>query len=442
MKTRIIQLAGIMMFAAQMATAQVLPVVAPAQAGPVILKGATIHVGTGEVIENGSIAFKAGKITAVGKEILLADKAEYTNIDVSGKEVYPGLICLNTTLGLFEIGAVDVTLDMQETGQMNPGVRSAVAYNTDSHVIPVVRSNGILLAQITPQGGTLSGTSSVVQLDAWNWEDAVYKLDEGVHLNWPRMAPLTGRAAMRASYMGGDAAGNYDKTVEELETMFTDAAAYAGMVSPGQRNLHLESFRGLFDGTKTLYIHTTESKGIIASVNFAKKHGVKRLVLVGAGEGAWMVKDFIKENKLPVILGHIHSMPEYEHSDTRLPFKLALMFSDEGILTGITYASAAYGFNLPFVAGQAVAYGLGKEEALSMVTLNNARILGIDDRTGSLEAGKDANIVVSNGDLLDMMTNDVVQAYICGRNIDLDNKHKMLYRRFSEKYKQQASNQD
>ncbi len=442
MKTRIIELAGIMMFAAQMATAQVLPVVAPPQAGPVILKGGTIHTGTGEVIENGSIAFKAGKITAVGKEILLADKAEYTTIDVSGKEIYPGLIYVNTTLGLFEIGTVDVTLDMQEMGQMNPGVRAAVAYNTDSHVIPVVRSNGILLAQITPQGGTFSGTSSVVQLDAWNWEDAVYELDEGIHLNWPRMAPLTGRAAMRARYMGGDAGGNYDKTLEALETMFTDAAAYAGMQGPGHRNLHLESFRGLFDGTKTLYIHTTESKGIIASVNFAKKHGVKRLVLVGAGEGAWMVKDFIKENNLPVILGHIHSMPEYEHSDTRLPFKLAKMFADEGILTGISYASAAYGFNLPFVAGQAVAYGLGKEEALSMVTLNNARILGIDDRTGSLEAGKDANIVVSNGDLLDMMTNDVVQAYICGRNIDLDNKHKMLYRRFSEKYKQQAANQD
>ncbi len=436
-------MAGILLLASQIATAQALPVVAPAQDNPVILKGGTIHIGTGEVIENGSIAFREGKIVAVGQEISLENEATYTTIDVHGKEIYPGLIYVNTTLGLFEIGSVDVTLDMQEMGQMNPGVRTAVAYNTDSHVTPVVRSNGILLAQITPQGGTLSGTSSVVQLDAWNWEDAVYAMDEGVHLNWPRMAPLTGRAAMRARYMGGGASGgSYDKSLEELETLFTDAAAYTAMETPEHKNLHLESFRGLFDGTRTLYIHTSESKGIIASVNFVKKHGVKRLALVGAGEEAWLVKDFIKENKLPVILGHIHSMPRYEHSDTRLPFKLAKMFAEEGILTGITYSSAAYGFNLPFVAGQAVAYGLEKEEALSMVTLNNAKILGIENRTGSLETGKDANIVVSNGDLLDMKTNDVVQAYICGRSIDLDNKHKMLYRRFNEKYKQQASNQD
>jgi len=148
-----------------------------------------------------------------------------------------------------------------------------------------------------------------------------------------------------------------------------------------------------------------------------------------------MVKDFIRENNIPVILAHIHSMPENEYSDTRLPFKLAKMFSDEGIVTGITYSNAAYGYNLPFVAGQAAAYGLSKEEALAMVTLNNAKILGIDDRTGSLEEGKDANIVVSSGDILDMLGNDVVQAYICGRSIDLDNKHKMLYRRFQEKYR-------
>ncbi|MGM0668014.1 MAG: amidohydrolase family protein, partial [Bacteroidota bacterium] len=117
------------------------------------------------------------------------------------------------------------------------------------------------------------------------------------------------------------------------------------------------------------------------------------------------------------------------------PFKLAKMFSDEGIVTGITYSNQAYGYNLPFVAGQTVPYGVGKEEALAMVTLNNAKILGIDERCGSLEKGKDANIVVSNGDLLDMLGNDVVLAFINGRSIDLDNKHKMLYRRFQEKYK-------
>jgi hypothetical protein len=299
----------------------------------------------------------------------------------------------------------------------------------------VVRSNGILLAQVVPDGGTLSGTSSVVQLDAWNWEDAAYKTDEGVHLSWPRVAQRGGRGGMYAMFArGGAEGGGYEKSLEELENLFLDAAAYAEIEKPEKVNRHLEAIQGLFDGSQTLYIHSSEAKGIVSAVNFARAHGVKRIVLVDAGEEAWMVRDFIKENNLPVILAHIHSMPDNEHSDTRLPFKLAGMFHKEGILTGITYSNQAYGFNLPFVAGQAAAYDLGKEDALAMVTLNNAKILGIDDRTGSLEMGKDANIVVSNGDILDMITNDVVLAYICGRSIDLDNKHKMLYRRFQEKY--------
>ena len=439
MKKKNLYIAGILLLISNLTAAQSLPVVAPPeQLEPVILAGGNIHTGTGEVIVDGSIAFRDGKITAVGKEISLPDGADYRTIDVSGKEIYPGLIFVNTTLGLVEIGSVDVTNDYREFGSINPGARSIVAYNTDSHVIPVVRSNGIMMAQITPSGGTLSGTSSVVQLDAWNWEDAAYKLDEGVHLNWPRMAPLTGRAAMYARYFGGGSSALYEKTLKDLETLFSDAAAYTALENPDHPNLHLEAITGLFDGSQTLYIHTSEAKGIIASVNWAKKHGIQRMVLVGANESAWLVKDFIKENDIPVILAHIHSMPSWEHSDTRLPFKLAKMFHDAGILTGITYRSTAFGYNLPFVAGQAVAYGLDKEDALAMICLNNAKILGIADRTGSLETGKDATILVSNGDLLDMMTNDVVKAYICGRSIDLDNKHKMLYRRFQEKYAQQG----
>lgn len=432
---KLIYLFGLLLLTAGFAAGQSLPVVAPPQDSPVILFGGNIHTGTGEVIAGGSIAFSNGKITAVGKEITLPDIDAYTRIDVTGKDIYPGLIFMNTTLGLVEIGSVDVTVDAQEIGQVNPGVRSIVAYNTDSHVIPVVRSNGVLLAQVTPTGGTLSGTSSVVQLDAWNWEDAAYKMDEGVHLSWPRIAARRGRGGMYAMYMRGGAGASYEKSLEELKTLFDDASAYAEIEKPEKTNLHLEAIKGLFTGNQTLYIHTDEARGVISSVNFAKEHGVKRIVLVDADENSWQVKDFIKENNIPVILAHIHSMPDNEHSDTRLPFKLAKMFSDEGILTGITYSNAAYGYNLPFVAGQAAAYGVSKEDALAMVTLNNARILGIDDRTGSLEPGKDANIVVSNGDILDMITNDVVMAFICGRSIDLDNKHKMLYRRFQEKYK-------
>jgi len=432
---KIIYTISSLLLALNIVNAQVLPVVAPEQDNPVILAGGNIHTGTGEVIKGGDIAFKDGIITAVGSLDGLSDMADYERIDVSGKEIYPGLIFVNTTLGLVEISGVDVTVDSREYGQINPGARSAVAYNTDSHVIPVVRSNGILLAQVVPTGGILSGTSSIMQLDAWNWEDAIYKPDEGVHLNWPRMSAPRGRRAMYARFMGGGSRSSYQENFKELTDLFMDAAAYAEIEKPEKTNQHLEAIKGLFDGSQTLYIHTSEAKGIIASVNFAREQGIKRIVLVGANEQAWMVKDFIKENNIPVILAHIHSMPDYEHSDVRMPYKLAKMFSDEGIVTGITYSNQAYGYNLPFVAGQTVPYGVDKEEALAMVTLNNAKILGIDKRTGSLEKGKDANIVVSDGDILDMLGNDVVLAFINGRFIDLDNKHKMLYRRFQEKYK-------
>jgi imidazolonepropionase-like amidohydrolase len=394
-----------------------------------MLTGGTIHTGTGEVIENGTITFSGGKITSVGK-LNTSDKADYEVIDIKGKHVYPGLIFANTSVGLSEIGSgVDVAADSRETGDLNPNVRSIAAYNTDSQVIPVLRSNGILLAQIVPVGTLLPGTSSVVQFDAWNWEDAAYKVDNGIQLGWPRKAATVGRGGQYAT----TGAGNYEKNIEALEKIFSDAVAYAPIEKPIDLNLRLESLRGLFDGSKILFITAEEPKGIIAAISFAKRYGVKKIVLTGADESAWAVKDFLKENNIPVILSNPLSLPEKDYSDIRFPFKMASMFVKEGILTGLTYSSQAYG-NLPFAAGQTVAYGLTKEEALQTVTLNNARILGIDDKTGSLEVGKDANIVVSTGDLLDMSTNNVELAFISGRNISLDNKHKQLYRRFQAKY--------
>lgn len=410
------------------------PVVASVQKKPVMLTGGTIHTGTGTVIENGVITFSSGKITLVGKASdLNISKSEYEVFDVTGKQVYPGLIFPNTSLGLVEIGSgVDVATDNRETGDLNPNVRAIVAYNTDSHVIPVIRSNGILLAQIVPVGSLLPGTSSIVQLDAWNWEDAAYKIDNGVHLSWPRKSSGVSREVAYA-HLNSIISATYDKNVEALEKIFSDAAVYTSLDKPVDRNLRLESLRGLFDGSKTLFISTTDPKGIISAVSFAKRYGVKKIVLTGADESAWVVREFLKENDIPVIISDPMSLPKYEDEDIRTPYKLAAMLRKEGILTGLSYSSQAYA-NLPFAAGQTVAFGLSKEEALETVTINNARILGIEDKTGSLEVGKDANIVVSSGDLLDMAGNNVELAFITGRNISLDNKHKQLYRRFESKY--------
>lgn len=373
------------------------PVVAPAQKKPVMLTGGTIHTGTGEVIENGTVIFSGGKITAVGKSAYIkTDKTSFEVIDITGKQVYPGLIFPNTSLGLVEIGSgVEVASDNREIGDLNPNVRTIVAYNTDSHVIPVLRSNGILLAQIVPTGTLLPGTSSVVQLDAWNWEDAAYKIDNGIQLGWPRKSSAGGRRAGADFQMGGaSAAATYDKNVEALEKIFTDAVAYAALDQPEDVNLRLEAMKGLFDGSKTMFITVNEPKGIIAAISFGKRYGVKKMVLSGADESAWVVKDFLRENNIPVLLTDPLSLPKYDFSDTKLPFKLAAMFKKEGILVGLTYSKQAYG-NLPFAAGETASYGLTREEALQTVTLNSAKILGIDDRTGSIEVGKDANIVVS-----------------------------------------------
>lgn len=427
-----IYIAFLLLFALSYKVKSQSPVVAPAQKKPVMLTGGIIHTGTGEVIENGIITFSGGKITSVGKSNN-SDNSDYEVIDIKGKHVYPGLIFANTSVGLSEIGGgVDVATDSRETGDLNPNVRSIAAYNTDSQVIPVLRSNGILLAQIVPVGTLLPGTSSVVQFDAWNWEDAAYKIDNGIQLGWPRKVPAGGRGGGYSPF-ALPGSGNYEKNIEALEKIFSDAVAYFPIEKPIDLNLRLESLRGLFDGTKILFISAEEPKGIIAAISFAKRYGVKKIVLTGADESAWAVKDFLKENNIPVIISNPLSLPEKDYSDIRFPFKMASMFMKEGILTGLTYSSQAYG-NLPFAAGQTAAYGLTKEEALQTVTLNAAKILGIDDKTGSLEAGKDANIVVSTGDLLDMSTNNVELAFIMGRNISLDNKHKQLYRRFQAKY--------
>jgi hypothetical protein len=440
---RKIFISGLLIFAlAGGLTAQV-PVVAPLQKKNIVLTGGTIHTGTGEIIENGVILFSGGKIIAIGKaSATTIDKTGSEVIDVSGKHVYPGLIFPNTSIGLVEIGSgVEVATDNREIGDLNPNVRAIAAYNTDSHVIPVIRANGILIAQIVPIGTLLPGTSSVVQLDAWNWEDAAYKIDNGIQMGWPRKLPAAGRAGAAFLMQGaGTGTAAYDKNVEALEKIFTDAEAYAATPTPENRNLRLEALRGLFNGTKTLFISCTEPKGIISSISFGKSHGVKKMVLAGADESAWEVKDFLKENNIPILLANPLSLPKYEYSDTRLPYKLAAMFKNEGILVGLTYSSQAYG-NLPFAAGQTVPYGLTKEEALQTVTLNTAKILGIDDKTGSLEVGKDANIVVSTGDILDMATNNIEYAFITGRKISLDNKHKQLFRRFQVKYENQKASE-
>jgi imidazolonepropionase-like amidohydrolase len=405
--------------------------IAPAkpQTKPVIITGATIHIGNGTVYNSGYIAFDKGKITAVG-EGAAPNTAGADIIDATGKQLYPGFISPVTNLGLVEFEAVKASVDDGETGDLNPHVRSIIAYNTDSKVIPTVRSNGVLLAQPTPDGGIISGQSSVVQLDAWNWEDAAYKTDVAIHLNWPYNRPNFRRGATPAG--GMSPAERTQKEIDAIESLFGEAKGYANLAKPSVKNLRLEAMKGLFNRSKKLFVNANNAREIIQAVNFGKKWGVK-IVIVGGVE-SYLVADVLKQNDVPVIIRETQTLPDKDEDDVYLPYKLPKMLQDAGVLYGLTGTGFWRQRNLPFEAGQAVGYGLTKEQAVSMITLNNAKILGIDKTTGTLEVGKDANLFVSKGDALDMIGLSVETAFIQGRSINLDNLHKQLYKRYSDKY--------
>ncbi|MBP9881995.1 MAG: amidohydrolase family protein, partial [Chitinophagales bacterium] len=392
---------------------------APAQSVPLVITGGTIHIGNGQVIENGAVAFDNGKITYVGAAAN-APAAGATIIDAKSKHVYPGLIAANTYLGLSEIEAVRATNDYNEVGDYNPGTRSLTAYNTDSKVIPTLRSNGILLAQVAPQGGIISGTSSIMQLDGWNWEDAAYLADDGVHLNWPSFFRFKFEDLTASVTVNED----YEKQVQQIRSYFQQAQQYNLQATHAERNINFEALKGTFTKSNTIFIHTNYVREIMNAVQFAKDFGM-RMVLVG-GRDAYQCTALLKENDIPVILGEVHSLPAGDDEKIDLPYRTAAMLQQAGILYSLSISGFWQVRNLPFMAGTTVAYGVSKEDALKSITSNTAKILGIDSRTGTLETGKDANIIISTGDLLDMKSSNIERAFIQGRDISLDNAQKQL----------------
>ncbi|NDF98358.1 MAG: amidohydrolase [Chitinophagia bacterium] len=412
------------------------------QKGSYYLTNATIHVGNGQVINKGSIKVTNGKIEAVGNNIAIPGDAVVT--DLQGQDLYPGLILPNSSLGLIEISSVRATQDAREIGELNPSVRSIVAYNSDSKVINTLRSNGILLANVVPQGNFVAGSSSVVQLDAWNWEDAAYSTDAGMHVYMPSLLPrpaFGGRGGGFGGFGGGQSAGDPVKEglekIEGLKSFFREASVYHQLAAPEKTNLKFEAVRSLFNKKQRLYVHANTVRQILVALDFVKEFGFD-MVIVGGSE-SYQVADLLREHNVSVILQQPHSLPTATDDDVDQPYKTAAQLQKAGVLFAISDDdSQTRGRNLPFNAGTAAAYGLSKEEALASITLNAARIMGVAEKTGSIEVGKDANIVVSNGDLLDMRSSNVTAAYIQGRKIDLTDKHKLLNDRFEQKYEIKA----
>lgn len=403
---------------------------APAQKGAVVITNATLHVGNGQVLQNASVHFENGKIKAVGSNIAPVAGAEIIN--AQGRQVYPGLILAASNLGLVEVNAVRASSDVQEIGELNPNIRSIVAYNTDSKVTNTLRSNGILLANIVPQGGLVAGRSSVVQLDAWNWEDAAYKIDAGLHVYMPSLLPRP--LFVQAAPGAPDPVKAGLEAVDRFRSLLLEAKAHFAVAeSNGQTNLKFEAVRGLFDKSMKLYVHANTIRQILIALDIAKEAGVE-MVLVG-GADSWRVAGLLKQNGVAVILNQPHSLPMLDDDDVDQPYKTPALLQQAGVLFAISDDDGqTRGRNLPFNAGTAAAYGLDKEAALQAITLNAAKILGIADKAGSIEVGKDANIIIVEGDVLDMRSSVITDAFIQGRKITLDDKQKQLYERYKHKY--------
>jgi len=320
---------------------------------------------------------------------------------------------------------------MAEVGGINPHVRALVAYNTDSELIPTVRSNGILITQATPQGEIVAGMSSIMQLDGWNWEDAALKKDDGIHINW--VGYFKRDFDYNTFTVSTKKNDKRDETLREVDKTFNDAIAYI-KTKPAVTNVKMEAMRGLFDGSKILYINADYGKEIIEAIQFAKSKGIKKIVITG-GEESLLAADFLKENNIPVILNATHRLPNSADDDTDISYKLPYLLAQKGVLVGLGYIGLNWRTrNLPFLAGTVAGHGMDKEDALKLITANNAKILGIDRMVGTLEVGKHATLIVSAGDVLDMRTAKVEHAFIQGRKVDLDDKQKRLYRKYSEKY--------
>ena len=394
--------------------------------------GATAHLGNGKKIENAAISMVNGKIDMVADatRIRIDPNAFDTIYRIHGKHLYPAFIVPNTTLGITEIDAVRASNDYKETGAINPNVRTLIAYNTDSKITKTVRSNGVLIAQVTPRGGAISGQSSVMHLAGWNWEDAALRIDDGIHLNWPSSYYQSGWWAEPGTTKENE---TYNESVTTLKIFFKKANSYAK--SSSLMDLRMESMKGLFNGNKTLYIHANNAKDMLDAIDFSNNFEIPRTVIVGAEDALKIVND-LKENNISLILNRVHRLPNKVDSPVDDPYTQAAKLQEAEILFCLSYTGdmeAMGARNLPFSAGTAVAHGLDYEKAISSITLNAAKILGVDEYCGSIEKGKDATFFISSGDALDMRTNNVEKAYIQGISINLNNHQKELFNKYNNR---------
>ncbi len=399
----------------------------PAQNQTIVLRHAKIHRGDGSKMEEGIIAFKGGKIVYVGPSTDWNTAKDARWYDLQGQHVYPGLIAPSTTLGLREFEQVRASNDFKELGENNANIRSIIAYNTESDVIPTLRSNGILYAQITPQGGWISGRSSIVKLTGHNWEDAVVLDDHGLHVHWPT-------DQIRQGWWGAPLPDkpnkHYQEQRDKIIKYFQEANAWCKNAIGV--NIKLQALCQLKQNNGLLFIHANrpfEIKDAVTSLAYLQLP----MVIVG-GKEAWRISDFLKKNNVSVIYIQPQSLPERLDDPVHRSYNIPRLLDS----AGVRYCIGVKGFwqvrNLPFQAGQAVASGLPKEKAIQAITGSTAAILGMGDKTGMLQPGLSADLIVSKGDLLDMKSSTITRAYLQGEPVDLTDKQQALYHEYMKRY--------
>jgi len=414
----------------------------------ILLHGGTVHTVSGETLSPGDVLIKDGKIAAVGANLSAPDAKV---IDVTRQHVYPGMIELDTALGLSEIEAVRATQDTTEVGDYKPDVESWIAFNPDSEMIAVTRANGIAYTEPAPQGGVVAGVSGVVALSGWTPEDMTIKHPAALHLYWPEMSVDTrgrrggggggGRRGMGANAGSADEQAKERKLkMKALDDFFLEARAYAksrdaiakgGVPDPGI-NPPWEAMLPVVRGQIPIMVHASDIRQIKAAVAWAQTNDYK-IVIVG-GRDAWKAADLLASRKIPVVYEAIFDVPAHDFDAYDVSFAAPAALTKSGVTvvfsSGPTSTDAQFARNLPYFAAQAVAFGLPAEQALKGVTLYPAQILGVADRLGSIEPGKEATLFVSDGDILDIRSN-VKHLWVAGKEVSLESRHTRLY----EKYK-------
>lgn len=393
-----------------------------------------LHVGNGDVMPTAAIGIIDGKIVSIKNAMTTRyEPSDWdTIIDVEGQHVYPGFVAPNSTLGLTEIDAVRATRDFQDVGEFNPHVRTQIAFNAESNVIETVLTNGVLFSQATPRGGIISGTSSVMFLAGWNWEDATILKDDGIHVNWP---PATSGGGWWAEPAPKSINKEYANQKATIESFFEMSLAYA--TNKGEDfDQRLEAMKACFKGKKRVFFHAEEMQQLLDVIDFCEKYAIKYPVIIG-GHDAYLLGGRLKDSHIPIMLERVHKLPELEDEPVDLPYQLPYLLQKQGVLFCLQNQGdmeAMNARNLPFQAGTAMAYGLTEEQAIQAISLSTCQILGIDEKYGSIEIGKSATLFVSQGNALDMRTNKVNLIMRDGKLISSSNFQEELYLKYKRKY--------